>query len=486
MADALVERMITRLFPHEEKQLTVVRNRDGFLSRDDVQEALRYARVSVFHGLSLDLRVVVETELKNAEGRILFIQDEDFDIMPDIVQIAEVVSFQTKNMFPHYHWDTIKNRDYNTLKWLVAQKQIVYLTPEQTSRAVMEYGNSRAHVDDEMNALMAEWHRVVAKVEFHKPQKWASLLAEVLLRSIEIDRWHDMMEPVFKLNKAFQAFLKESYINIATSTLGHACPRVVKQILPFVASHNTSKSALIVVDGMNMWQAKLLCNHIEGHTDNISLKFDASYSWLPSTTELSRQAIFKGNFPSDTYTQNPSTEKKLWHDFWATKHVNPIEAFYQYSGDIESPQQHIKYLAYVTVELDKMMHAATNYMYLYDDTKRWVEDGQLLAIVQRLLDNGFTVYITTDHGNIEPGSNVSLASYFKTGANYSGRHITLHPAANKQLFAEENQGLVTQVDASSRTFYPVDRDIFSREGHVTHGGSHWLEVIIPFITITKL
>lgn len=486
MADALVQKMITRLFPHEEKQLTVVRNRDGFLSRADVQEALQYARVSVFHGKSLDLRVVAETELDDTGRRILFIQDEDFEILPDIVRQAEVVSFQAKNMFQHYHWDTIKGRDYNTLKWLASQKQIVYLTPEQTSMAVHEYGSSQARVDDEMLTLLKDWSKLTRSVNYHRPQKWASTLADIMLRAIELDRWHEMIEPITTLNQSFQEFLKESYINISTSTLGHQCPRVVKQILPFIASHNTLRSALIVVDGMNLWQAKLLCNHIAGHTDNIEVKFEASYSWLPSTTELSRQAIFKGDYPSDNYVQNPSTEKNLWHDFWESKRVVPVDAFYQYSGDIESPQQHLKYLAYVTVELDKMMHAATNYMYLYDDTKRWVEDNLLLGIVQRLLDAGFTVYITTDHGNIEPGANVALAAHYKTGANWSGRHITLHESANKQIFTSEYAGRVTQVDASGRTFYPTDRDIFSREAHVTHGGTHWLEVIIPFITISKL
>ena len=486
MADALVQKMITRLFPHEEKQLTVVRNRDGFLSRTDVQEALQYARVNVFHGQSLDLRVVAETELDDTGRRILFIQDDDFEVMPDIVRKAEIVSFQAKNMFQHYHWDTIKGRDYNTLKWLAAQKQIVYLTPEQTSMAVHEYGCSQARVDDEMLTLLKDWSKLARSINYHRPQKWASSLADIMLRAIELDRWHEMIEPITELNQAFQEFLKESYINVSTSTLGHQCPRVVKQILPFIASHNTSRSALIVVDGMNLWQAKLLCNHIEGNINNIDVKFEASYSWLPSTTELSRQAIFKGDYPSDSYVQNPSTEKNLWHDFWSTKHVPPVDAFYQYSGDIESPQQHLKYLAYVTLDLDKMMHAASNYMYLYDDTKRWVEDNLLLGIVQRLLAAGFTVYITTDHGNIEPGSNVALAAHYKAGANWSGRHITLHESASKQIFTNEYTGRVTQVDASGRTFYPTDRDIFSREAHVTHGGSHWLEVIIPFITISKL
>lgn len=484
--DALARNIVNRLFTVEDRRLTIVLNRDGFLRRDDVQEALRFASVTVAQGKALDLRIFIETELDETAGRVLFIQDEEFEVLPDIACRAEVVTFQARNLFPRYHWETIRQRDYYSLRWLFEQKQILKLDAVATGLVLQQYDSSQARVNDEMRQLLAQWQAVVAKLDFHRPQRWASSLATIMLRSIELDRWHEMIAPVTALNETFQEFLRQSYVSIASASQGRNCPRNVCQVLPFIAKQDNAKSALIVVDGMNLWQAEVLRSHIAKNLPDVSTQYDASFSWLPSTTELSRQAIFRGDRPQETYNQNPHNEEKLWDEFWLEKRVSGSLAFYQYDGDMDEVPPMRKYVGYVTIDLDEKMHSATNYMYLYDDTRRWVNDGRLFGVVRTLLNAGFTIYITTDHGNIEPQSVVKLSQDEKTGASWSGRHITLHPSANRQLFATAHAGEVLQINNESQTFYPTDRHIFSRENHVTHGGTHWLEVIIPFITIRKI
>lgn len=484
--DTLADHIVSRLFTYEDKRLTIVLNRDGFLSRPDVQEALHYASVSIYHGKAIDLRVMVETDLEETPGRVLFVQDEEFEVLPDIAKRADLITFQAKNLFPRYHWETIRHCDYYSLKWIFSHKQIVNLSREQTAKVLQEYDNSQARVNDELSRILQQWQAIVAKIEFHRPQKWASELAKLMLHAIEIDRWRAMIEPITSLNKQFQEFLRQSYVSISSASLGRNCPRNVCQVLPFIAKQENAKSALIVVDGMNLWQAEVLRSHIAKNLPDVSTQYDACFSWLPSTTELSRQAIFRGDRPQETYNQNPHNEEKLWDEFWLEKRVPGSLAYYQYDGDMDDVPPMRKYVGYVTIDLDEKMHSATNYMYLYDDTRRWVNDGRLLGVVRTLLNAGFTIYITTDHGNIEPQSVVKLSQDEKTGARWSGRHITLHPSANRQLFAHAHAGEVLQINDASQTFYPADRHIFSRENHVTHGGTHWLEVIIPFITIRKI
>lgn len=484
--DKLVDNIVNRLFTDEEKRLTVVLNRDGFLSRLDVQEALRYASVTIFHGKAIDLRVMVETDLNETTGRVLFIQDEEFEVLPDIAQRADIITFQARSLFSRFDWETIRKRNYYALRWLFEQKQIVCLTPERTALLLSEYDNSQARVDDELRQLLQAWNAIIAITDFHQPQKWASKLAYILLQAIKLDRWHAMIEPITAFNEQFQFFLRDSYTSVASATLGRNCPRNVTQVLPFIAKQDNAKSALIVVDGMNLWQAELVRSHMASNIKNIDTKFDASFSWLPSTTELSRQAIFRGARPLETYVQSPHNEQKLWNNFWNSKNLASYLYKYQYSGVVEQLPTTIKYFGYVTLDLDEKMHSATNYMYLYDDTHRWTEDGDLLCIIKDLLANGYVIYLTTDHGNIEPQSEVRLAQHEKTGASMSSRHITLHPSANQDFFARDHAGHVVQINSTSKTFYPTDREVFSRENHVTHGGTHWLEVIIPFITIRNL
>ena len=69
---------------------------------------------------------------------------------------------------------------------------------------------------------------------------------------------------------------------------------------------------------------------------------------------------------------------------------------------------------------------------------------------------------------------------------HDNRYITLAAEADKAMFEQNYAGHVSQIDANSRTYFAVNREIFaSTERKVTHGGTHWLEVFVPFITITN-
>ena len=129
-----------------------------------------------------------------------------------------------------------------------------------------------------------------------------------------------------------------------------------------------------------------------------------------------------------------------------------------------------------------MMHNSKNYKYLYYNTSVWVNEKSTIAQIQRLLEHGYKVYITTDHGNIEGVPYKKLCTQEKLGATYSLRHISVSSAMDKGLFKEEHSGHLTQI-ARNNTFHPIGREIFHTDECVTHGGTHWLEVLIPFITI---
>ena len=308
--------------------------------------------------------------------------------------------------------------------------------------------------------------------------------SEIVLSAIELNRWGDMQKDVAAVNQKFLAFLQESYLNIVSSTCGDECPRIVTQVLPFINKQEDEKSALVVIDGMNYWQALLLTRSLEEHL-NIRAKYDCIYSWLPSVTELSRQAIFRGDIPEVDYAQSPASEKKLWMEFWDSQGLPSFQQLYQHSGVINEAES-VKRLGYVSVDLDEKMHASDNYMYLYDATKRWVEEEEILGNIRHLIERGFKVYITTDHGNIETTAYRKLDSRDKLGANLSLRHITLPKEADKGLFEAEYAGHIVQVDSASKTYYAREKEAFTSDDRcVTHGGTHWLEVLIPFITLEK-
>lgn len=243
---------------------------------------------------------------------------------------------------------------------------------------------------------------------------------------------------------AILEFLQSSYVNIVSSTCGSKYPRIVTQVLPFISKQVDEKSALVVVDGMNYWQALLLTRSLEDRL-KVKAKYDCIYAWLPSVTELSRQAIFRGDIPVVDYDQSPASERKLWKEFRSEKGVPAFQQYYHHSGNI-SEEMSVNRLGYVAVDLDEKTHTSDNYMYLYDATKRWVAEKGIVGNIRHLIDGGYKVYIVTDHGNIETTAYRNLDSRDKIGASQSLRHITHPKEADKVFFEAQYEGHLVQVD----------------------------------------
>lgn len=486
MPSKLAQAIFDKLFVPDGKRFVVALNREKLLFTQEVRAKLEGTfAVQIHYGDALDLRFVREHYIgEGQDGYVLFIMNCEFELMEDIAEDADFVNFQFRSFFPHYPWDVVKTLSFRQQEWLYEQKQYVDLDKLQTENLLRDGASEIGRKEEAFQHLQQEWASICMQIDFNRPTEWMQKASEILLSAIEMDRWADFSKDVAWVNEQFLGFLRSSYVNIVSSTCGSKYPRIVTQVLPFISKQADEKSALVVVDGMNYWQALLLTRSLEEHL-NIRAKYDCIYAWLPSVTELSRQAIFRGDIPVVDYDQSPANEGKLWKEFWSEKGVPAFQQYYQHSGSI-AEEMSVNRLGYVVVDLDEKMHASDNYMYLYDATKRWVAEEEIVGNIRHLIDGGYKVYITTDHGNIEATAYRNLDSRDKIGASRSLRHITLPEEADKGIFEAQYEGHLVQVDSASKTYYAKEKEAFtSKERCVTHGGAHWLEVLIPFITIEK-
>lgn len=469
------------------KRLFVVENRDGFIfNHKEAFESEYGVRCRVFGGSSLDLRLVRDYEMpRDDEAYFIFVPSEDFVILDDIAIECERVTINVQRFFSHYHWNTIKNLQLAELEWLYEQRQLVSLNAIETHNLVCEYRRSPDYRRNAIKEIEHDWKRFVSKADFRKASDFMPALSRLMVAALQLEAWGNLGDDVQKLNDSFQSFLSSHYAFIAHSGVSSIRPKVVSQMAPFIARQDDrGKYALIVVDGMNFWQAMILATAIEDHGRNLSIKYEASMAWLPSVTELSRQAIFGGCIPSTSYSQSPHTEQKLWEGFWKSKHVPAPGIYYQHGGEL-TPNFNSNRVGYVNSDLDDMMHSARDYMYLYEDTVRWVKESTIVSDILKLVEDGFKVFLTSDHGNVETIPYRSLSPADKAGAISDRRYITISEHANASLFEQAYIGHIQKPFASERTYYAIDREIFSSQtGVVTHGGSHFLEVIIPFFTIS--
>ncbi|MCD8295759.1 MAG: PglZ domain-containing protein [Clostridia bacterium] len=448
--DAVIQNVFDKLFNCGEESFVVVYNHDGFLLNEYVFEGLKREHdVAVFYGDSLDLRIAWETRANCRRSRILFIKKTNFPVIEDIARNVSTIRYKA-----------------------------------QLERSVM-LSSGDATLQDSGDFILRQirqWGQISNNIDFNKPTEWIENAGRIILDVLEKEQWRDFSDCISIVNEHFFDFLKSSYNFIVSSSLGRTAPRIVTQVLPFIARFNAQRKALIVVDGMNYWQSLMLREDLERRLD-VKTKSDCIFSWLPSVTELSRQAIFRGGTPLVDYVQGPSNEKKLWIQFWESKGIRGNAQYYQHGGTLPDGMDS-DVLAYVTVSLDEKMHASDNYMYLYDNTRRWLKEGELTDNVRRLLNAGYKVFITTDHGNIEGVGYRTLDNRDRLDAWLSYRHITLNDYLDRNIFEEQYVGHLQQIDENSRTYYAVGTETFSGKPRcVTHGGPHFLEVLIPFITI---
>lgn len=480
----LIQDIRDRLVPEGSNRIVVVTNPDGLLKTRALKDALLdECGIDLRKGDSLDLRILYETDFHSfPEKQFVFVKEEDFSIIDDIERKVDTATFQMRSLFRRFPWEAIREQPLEVLERLYDDEPLYQLSVEETNELIHSYSNAGDNLNDAAyGEIVDRLEAAMSDHDFYKAGQWMPAVSKIIIEALRTEQW-DLIKPlVDKVNDEFQAFLKDNYAAIISSACGSKAPRIVTHVLPFIKKQDEQKTALVVIDGMNYWQSLML---VDGLRENLGLEShtDCIFSWLPSTTEWSRQAIFRGDFPEAEYKQDPSSEKSLWKRFWADNGSSDFQIAYQHDGTINE-EDSVTRMAYVEVGLDEIMHSSRNYYYLYDATKRWVREKQLLDNIGHLRDRGYKIFITTDHGNIAAVPYRKLPGQNKLNANFSLRHIIIPPEADKALFEREHQGHLWQIDKRSRTYFAANDECFDIEPGVTHGGTHWLEVLIPFITI---
>lgn len=467
------------------KRLSIVRNLDGFLSDSAVQRALTTESGVLFvSGSPLSLRLHFELQYKVAQDtRFCYICEQPDLLLPDIRSEAFVTSFAVTDLFPNIQdRKTLAAQSPSVLEALYAKQIPGFVSAPDLARHLLEIEfasrMTAKPVSDPMadlTALIPAWNDLNASVE---------AVSAAVLESIRQDKYEAIRPALAAHNSAFQAFLDQSYFAAlhASHVLG---PRSVNKILPFLSFKHTveEKVALLVVDGMAWWQYLVLRERLAASE---IIPSDATiFAWMPTITMLSRQAIFRGDVPQLDYKQSPASEEKLWSAWWTAKGVPSSDIQYIY-GDTEPEVWSTTHrLALVSVTLDEVMHISDAPDLLLACTEAWAR--RFARTIASLKDQGFTIYITTDHGNLlsvgeSPLSSAEKTHLFQDGSR-GARHLIYDTEAPLQEFLSVHGTSPFLVHDNWLVYRGEEAFAKAGKRQITHGGSHLLEVAIPFITI---
>ena len=463
----------------------LIENNDRFLYRSDVIKELKYFGVDVVLGTTIQQRV--QFELRE-EAAITLLLCQDLSLyLEDIKQKSISIEFYLTSYLSGYHLPTVIDLDIDILNILFSDKQVTLLNKKETTEYVNKILSEKAmnlpiifdlkDFEDKLKNLLEEnvinWSVVCRTI------------SKGILHTIGSPQFDDLLLNVNKANDFFQSYITKSYKQIKNSSAVKK-PKIVSKILDYLNfNFKEEKIALIVIDGLAYWQYEILKNNLPADINE-----EVMYSWIPSITQLSRQAIFRGGAPFNEYRQGPASEEKLWKNYWISNGISDFEIGYQHESIDLSTIDSVKRLALVFKDLDEKMHSSTDYIDLLKLTENWIERSKISNVINNLQQLGFKIFLTTDHGNIQAKGWRSLQGREKLGANKSGsrseRHIEYSDQWLSDEFMAKNPELMSSVAMEDQAIYfKSDLSFSRRDVLVTHGGAHLLEVLIPFIEINN-
>lgn len=287
----------------------------------------------------------------------------------------------------------------------------------------------------------------------------------------------------------------EGLYNQPPPVMLHHVPRILQRRL----SEGEERVALLVVDGLALDQWIILRNWIQENREDHTFDAGALFAWVPTLTSVSRQSIFSGRMPQAFPGQLGTTrgEEKLWHQFWDDGPLDVKVDYLKVEGQradlseirstVQQPRTHV--LGMVFYQIDEMMHGQTlGTRGMHQSVEQWAEQGAFLPTLDALKHEGYQVFITSDHGNVQAtGSGKPQEG---STVDDRGRRARVYGAENlRASVADEYPESVEWPSIGlPDDYYPLlssGRSMFDREGTtaIVHGGAALEEVIVPFIEV---
>jgi len=306
------------------------------------------------------------------------------------------------------------------------------------------------------------------------------------------------------MNVTFAGWLGDHYsslINLPPTSpaMLHHVPR---RLARDVEGSENSRAALIVVDGLALDQWVTVRQLLQKQDSNLLMRESATFAWIPTLTSVSRQSIFSGKaplyFPSSINSTN--SEEKLWKQFWEDHGLSRLDIAYQRGlgdGDIASVLEATMHpgksraVGLVVDKVDKIMHGMQlGASGMHNQIKQWCQGGFLGALITYLLDYGYQVWLTSDHGNIEcqgkgrPSEGVIAETRGERARIYPNLELRSQ-VSESFAFAHEWQPVGLPSD-----YFPLiagGSDAFVKPGDfiVGHGGIALEEVIVPLVKFER-
>lgn len=285
------------------------------------------------------------------------------------------------------------------------------------------------------------------------------------------------------IDEAFSSFVFSRYGKLSHAVSSEA-PVMLRDVIGRIATGE--KTALLVADGMSMFDFEVLSDYMTDY----DYSFGATFALIPTITSISRQSLLSGKYPQQL--ESPFTLTKEESGFYvaAQEHGFDKKEIWYSRGYNKQPDIFTRFAAIIVNDIDDMVHGQKQgRLGMYQDVNLWAKEGKLLRLIDSLLQRGFKVYLTADHGNTLCTGGGGIKRTGVETETKSRRMIVLKD------FADVSDELATRTFVypgyyCNRKFqYRIckGRTSFDNKNEIvmTHGGISLEEVVVPFVEVRK-
>jgi hypothetical protein len=326
---------------------------------------------------------------------------------------------------------------------------------------------------------------------------------------LPVDQHHRFGQIQAKLDDDFYRWLRMHYTSVATQS--QPMPHHLYHVPAWLAHRRSQQPdlrlALVVLDGMALADWLMIRDTWQARHPAWGMDEGLVLAQIPSVTAISRQALISGRRPNqfaDTLLHNRQ-EERHWATFWQSQGLYGSSCVYErllttvgaaYPDAIDSRRTEV--LCLVSSVIDDMVHGATQgtadvhasvRVWLKGDASQQQGSVWLEGLIQRLLNYGYTVTLTSDHGHTaalgigQPQEGVLVQSRSKRARIYDNADFA--HTVQKQFpdtILWHNDDLLP---SSMYVLMPQGRRAFAtaKKQVVTHSGLTIEELVVPLITI---
>lgn len=475
-----MKKRVWKLLGAGQEQQLIIWDLEGF------SELFDYQALLIQEGFALHLyedveafRYLYEAQLRDSHDRFAVIIKQEIFVPYDIKAGLRGIHLNLGALYPRLNaqvlaehnldiglFDAAYDKLYETL---ASRKQ----TEGFLANVVLSKENIQAYLRRQEQELLNK-----AKQASHY-QDWIAIAKENANLAF-YSAAHGLARETQAIQALFASFIATDYDKLS-SVVNATTPAILTKTLETIA---TGKTALIVVDGMSLTDFEI----IKREAWPFESRNEASFALIPTTTSISRQSLLTDRYPQQI--ENPFSLAKEESGFYEAAErlgYKRTQASYGRGHEVQIGNQ-VQLIAIILNDIDDIMHGQLQGdVGMAQDVRLFARKGRLQQLIAQLMERGFAVYLTSDHGHLTCQGNGITTRFGLETESKAQRVLVLKD------FAEASDALRdattvfpgTYLNRSFQYLIAKEDTAFAAEGKqlVTHGGISIEEVIVPFIRV---